>query len=141
MDRKTSVDLIFVMIQFYVVSNIHITQSTQVPSNIIQSLFTFSPPVPSPDVSPERTLQSQESQEEFDSLFDSVSVEQDPPTREEGPPPLSNNDLAVFDPCYMQGESEFVQYLKQYCCSNSFKTIQYLYNVQLLCPLGGTFFW
>ncbi|XP_076021915.1 sorting nexin-15 [Genypterus blacodes] len=61
--------------------------------------------VPSPDASPERKLQSQESQEEFDSLFDSVAVEQEPLTREEGPPPLSNNDLAVFDPCYMQDGS------------------------------------
>lgn len=65
------------------------------------------PPVPSPDPSPARIHQSQESQEEFDSLFDSVAEEHDAPfPKEEGPPPLSDNDLAVFDPCYKQGENK-----------------------------------
>ncbi|KAK2862804.1 hypothetical protein Q5P01_002337 [Channa striata] len=54
--------------------------------------------VPSPDPSPPRNHRSQESQEEFDSLFDSVAEEQIPCPKEEGPPPLSDNDLAVFDP-------------------------------------------
>ncbi|KAM3590237.1 uncharacterized protein V6R79_006328 [Siganus canaliculatus] len=62
--------------------------------------------VPSPDPSPARKYQSQESQEEFDSLFDSVAVEQIPSPKEEGPPPLSDNDLAVFDPCYQQDRSD-----------------------------------
>lgn len=61
--------------------------------------------VPSPDPSPARTHQSQESQEEFDSLFDSVAEEHVPFPKEEGPPPLSDNDLAVFDPCYKQERS------------------------------------
>ncbi|XP_041821272.1 sorting nexin-15 [Chelmon rostratus] len=52
-----------------------------------------------------RNHQSQESQEEFDSLFDSVAEEQVPSPKEEVPPPLSDNDLAVFDPCYKQDES------------------------------------
>ncbi|XP_026209331.1 sorting nexin-15 [Anabas testudineus] len=61
--------------------------------------------VPSPDPSPARNYQSQESQEEFDLLFDSVAEEQVPSLKEEGPPPLSDNDLAVFDPCYKQDRS------------------------------------
>ncbi|XP_070786115.1 sorting nexin-15 [Enoplosus armatus] len=61
--------------------------------------------VPSPYSSPARNHQSQESQEEFDSLFDSVAEEQVPSPKEEGPPPLSDNDLAVFDPCYKQDGS------------------------------------
>ncbi|CAB1345616.1 unnamed protein product, partial [Coregonus sp. 'balchen'] len=44
----------------------------------------------------EETDQSQ-SQEEFDLLFDSVMREE--PTEEVPPPPLSDNDLAIFDPC------------------------------------------
>ncbi|XP_041635627.1 sorting nexin-15 isoform X2 [Cheilinus undulatus] len=52
--------------------------------------------------SPVRKYKSQESQEEFDSLFDSVVEEQVPSPKEEGPPPLSDNDLAAFDPCYKQ---------------------------------------
>lgn len=57
----------------------------------------------SPEASPVRKHQSQESQEEFDSLFDSVAEEQVPePLKEEGPPPLSDNDLAAFDPCHKQ---------------------------------------
>ncbi|KAM3590236.1 uncharacterized protein V6R79_006328 [Siganus canaliculatus] len=66
--------------------------------------------VPSPDPSPARKYQSQESQEEFDSLFDSVAVEQIPSPKEEGPPPLSDNDLAVFDPCYQQdgGKADYL---------------------------------
>ncbi|XP_027134267.1 sorting nexin-15 [Larimichthys crocea] len=60
---------------------------------------------PSPDPSLARNHQSQESQEEFDSLFDSVAEEHVPSLKEEGPPPLSDNDLAVFDPCYKQGDN------------------------------------
>ncbi|XP_023259843.1 sorting nexin-15 [Seriola lalandi dorsalis] len=61
--------------------------------------------VPSPDPSASRNHQSKESQEEFDSLFYSVAEEQVPSPKEEGPPPLSDNDLAVFDPCYKQDRS------------------------------------
>ncbi|XP_018546606.1 sorting nexin-15 [Lates calcarifer] len=61
--------------------------------------------VPSPDPSPARNHQLRESQEEFDLLFDSVVEEQVPSPKEEGPPPLSDNDLAVFDPCYKQDRS------------------------------------
>lgn len=46
---------------------------------------------------------SEETQEEFDSLFDSVAEEHVPSPKEEGLPPLSENDLAVFDPCFQQG--------------------------------------
>ncbi|XP_004554405.1 sorting nexin-15 [Maylandia zebra] len=56
--------------------------------------------VPSPFTDPE----SKETQEEFDSLFDSVA-EGLPSPKEEVPPPLSDNDLAVFDPCYKQDRS------------------------------------
>lgn len=66
----------------------------------------FLPLVVSPDSSPARNHQSQESQEEFDSLFDSVAEGQVPSPKEERPPPLSDNDLAVFDPCYKQGENK-----------------------------------
>ncbi|XP_034712148.1 sorting nexin-15 [Etheostoma cragini] len=59
----------------------------------------------SPDPCPARNHQSQESQEEFDLLFDSVAEEQVPSSKEEGPPPLTDNDLAVFDPCYKQDKS------------------------------------
>lgn len=58
--------------------------------------------VSSPEPSPVRKYESQESQEEFDSLFDSVVEEHVPSPKEEGPPPLSDNDLAAFDPCYKQ---------------------------------------
>lgn len=61
--------------------------------------------VSSPEPSPARNHRSQESQEEFDSLFDSVAEEQIPSPKEKGPPPLSDNDLAVFDPCYKQDGS------------------------------------
>ncbi|XP_071333858.1 sorting nexin-15 isoform X2 [Trachinotus anak] len=61
--------------------------------------------VPSPDPATARNYQSQESQEEFDSLFYSAAEEQVPSPKEEGPPPLSDNDLAVFDPCYKQDRS------------------------------------
>ncbi|XP_034413471.1 sorting nexin-15 [Cyclopterus lumpus] len=61
--------------------------------------------VPTPDQCPARNHQSQESQEEFDSLFDSMAEEQVPSPKEEGPPPLTDNDLAVFDPCYKQDKS------------------------------------
>lgn len=78
----------------------------------------FPPPVPSPEQSPARNHQSQESQEEFDSLFDSVTEEQVPSPKEEGPPPLSDNDLAVFDPCYKEGENKCERtHRKQYHCS------------------------
>ncbi|XP_069573115.1 sorting nexin-15 [Brachyistius frenatus] len=56
--------------------------------------------VPSPYLSPARNHQSEETQEEFDSLFDSVAEEQLPSPKEECPPPLTDNDLAAFDPCY-----------------------------------------
>ncbi|XP_026168275.1 sorting nexin-15 [Mastacembelus armatus] len=59
----------------------------------------------SPEPSPARNHQSQESQEEFDSLFDSVAEEQVPSPKNKGPPPLSDNDLAAFDPCYKQDTS------------------------------------
>ncbi|XP_068164220.1 sorting nexin-15 [Antennarius striatus] len=52
--------------------------------------------------SPNRTDQSQEAQEEFDSLFDPVAEEPLPSPKEEAPPPLSGDDLAVFDPCWKQ---------------------------------------
>ncbi|XP_017269811.1 sorting nexin-15 [Kryptolebias marmoratus] len=56
----------------------------------------------SPEESPARRHESRETQEEFDSLFDSMAEEQVPSPKEEGPPPLSENDLAVFDPCFKQ---------------------------------------
>lgn len=62
--------------------------------------------VPSPDPSPARNHQSGENQEEFDSLFDSVAEEQVPSPKEQVPPPLTDNDLAVFDPCYKQGDKK-----------------------------------
>ncbi|XP_035768708.1 sorting nexin-15 [Neolamprologus brichardi] len=65
----------------------------------LKEFFRF-PPVPSPFTDPE----SKETQEEFDSLFDSVA-EGLPSPKEEVPPPLSDNDLAVFDPCYKQDRS------------------------------------
>ncbi|XP_015229306.1 PREDICTED: sorting nexin-15 [Cyprinodon variegatus] len=59
---------------------------------------------------PEPTLtthhQSEERQEEFDSLFDSVVEEHIPSPKEERPPPLSENDLAVFDPCFKQEKTD-----------------------------------
>uniref|UniRef100_G3Q883 Sorting nexin-15 n=1 Tax=Gasterosteus aculeatus aculeatus TaxID=481459 RepID=G3Q883_GASAC len=58
--------------------------------------------VPSPD---QRAALNLQSQEEFDSLFDSVAEELVPLPKEEGPPPLTDNDLAVFDPCYKQDKS------------------------------------
>ncbi len=66
----------------------------------------FPPSVPSPFPSPVRNRQSEESQKEFDSLFDSVAEEKVPSPKDKGPPPLSDNDLAVFDPCYKQGEDK-----------------------------------
>ncbi|KAM8747888.1 sorting nexin-15 isoform 2-T2 [Acanthopagrus schlegelii] len=51
--------------------------------------------IPSP---PTDLLSPEAQEEEFDSLFDSVA--EIPPPKEDGPPPLSDNDLAVFDPCY-----------------------------------------
>ncbi|XP_061923008.1 sorting nexin-15 isoform X2 [Entelurus aequoreus] len=58
------------------------------------------------DVSPAKTHISQESQEEIDSLFDSVADECASPPKEEVLPPLSDSDLAVFDPCYKPDGSE-----------------------------------
>ncbi|MEQ2248833.1 hypothetical protein ILYODFUR_023066 [Ilyodon furcidens] len=60
----------------------------------------------SPELSLTRHHQSEETQEEFDLLFDSVVEEQVLSPKEEGPPPLSENDLAVFDPCYKQERSD-----------------------------------
>ncbi|KAK0135438.1 Sorting nexin-15 [Merluccius polli] len=61
--------------------------------------------VPSPGPPPEWT---QESQDEFDSLFDLVGEEPAPPPKEEeAPPPLSDNDLAIFDPCCKQEPSHY----------------------------------
>ncbi|XP_037539927.1 sorting nexin-15 [Nematolebias whitei] len=59
----------------------------------------------SPELSPVRRHESEETQEEFDSLFDSVAEEHVPSPKEEGLPPLSENDLAVFDPCFQQDRS------------------------------------
>lgn len=61
--------------------------------------------VPSPDPTPDRHHQSEETQEEFDSLFDSVTEDKVPSPKEEAAPPLSDNDLAVFDPCYKEDKS------------------------------------
>lgn len=61
--------------------------------------------VPSPDQCPASNHQSRESQEEFDLLFDSMAEEKVSSPKEEGPPPLTDNDLAVFDPCYKQDKS------------------------------------
>ena len=60
--------------------------------------------VPFPDPCQDEIPLSPESQEEFDSLFDSVAEDLASSPKEEGPPPLTDNDLAVFDPCYKQGE-------------------------------------
>ncbi|KAJ8387465.1 hypothetical protein AAFF_G00157030 [Aldrovandia affinis] len=49
---------------------------------------------PSPDHT-DISMGKSETQEEFDSLFDSVGEE----LLDEGPPPLSDTDLAIFDPC------------------------------------------
>lgn len=68
---------------------------------VLTYLIRVFPPVPSPFTDPE----SKETQEEFDSLFDSVA-EGLPSPKEEVPPPLSDNDLAVFDPCYKQGDAK-----------------------------------
>lgn len=55
------------------------------------------------ELCPASPLDTQELQEELDSLFDSGPEEQVPSPLPEGPPPLSEHDLAVFDPCYQQG--------------------------------------
>uniref|UniRef100_A0A1A7YCG8 Sorting nexin 15 n=2 Tax=Iconisemion striatum TaxID=60296 RepID=A0A1A7YCG8_9TELE len=63
--------------------------------------------VSSPEPSPVRLQESAETQEEFDSLFDCLEEDQVLSLEEEeGPPPLSDNDLAVFDPCYKQDRSD-----------------------------------
>ncbi|XP_072232799.1 sorting nexin-15 isoform X2 [Leuresthes tenuis] len=79
---------------------------------------------PSPPV---RHHQSEENQEEFDSLFDSVAEEPVPSPKDEGPPPLSDNDLAVFDPCYKQGEPDPVRR-----DSVMRRTAQYLKHAEIL---------
>ncbi|KAM9426135.1 sorting nexin-15 [Pholidichthys leucotaenia] len=62
--------------------------------------------VPSPDPSSLRNHQPTETQEEFDALFGSVVEEHIPSPKEEDPAPLSDNDLAAFDPCYKQDRSD-----------------------------------
>ncbi|XP_034020697.1 sorting nexin-15 isoform X1 [Thalassophryne amazonica] len=61
--------------------------------------------VPPPEPVSAGTHQTQESQVEIDSLFDSMAENYAHSSREEGPPPLSENDLAVFDPCYTQARA------------------------------------
>ncbi|XP_010772096.1 sorting nexin-15 [Notothenia coriiceps] len=61
--------------------------------------------IPFPDPCQDEIPLSPESQEEFDSLFDSVAEDLASSPKEEGPPPLTDNDLAVFDPCYKQDKS------------------------------------
>lgn len=64
----------------------------------------FCPPlVLSLELCPASPQEMQELQEELDSLFDSGPEEQVSSPKPEGPPPLSEHDLAVFDPCYQQG--------------------------------------
>ncbi|XP_028330290.1 sorting nexin-15 [Gouania willdenowi] len=58
--------------------------------------------VPSPALCLSRNDQSEE---EFDSLFDSMLEEQVPCVKEDGPPLLSDNDLAAFDPCCKEDAS------------------------------------
>uniref|UniRef100_A0A3P9KTN3 Sorting nexin 15 n=1 Tax=Oryzias latipes TaxID=8090 RepID=A0A3P9KTN3_ORYLA len=60
-----------------------------------------------PEISSPRRHQPDGTHEEFDSLFDSEAEERVPSPKEEGPPPLSDNDLAVFDPCYTQDATGF----------------------------------
>lgn len=57
------------------------------------------------ELSPASHHDTQELQEELDSLFDSGPEEQPTSPKPEGPPPLSDHDLAVFDPCYQQDRS------------------------------------
>lgn len=66
------------------------------------SLFPHLAAPPDPPLA--NNHQSLPPQEELESLFDSVAEEQAPSPEEEGAPALSDNDLAVFDPCYKQGE-------------------------------------
>lgn len=81
----------------------------------------FPTPVPSPDQCPASNHQSRESQEEFDLLFDSMAEEKVSSPKEEGPPPLTDNDLAVFDPCYKQGENtcEWIRIKQSHCSKYS----------------------
>lgn len=60
-----------------------------------------------------RIQELQETQESFDSLFDSV-VEEHIFPQKQGPAHLSDHDFAVFDPCYKQDRSVSVS-----CCDNS----------------------
>ncbi|XP_003967005.2 sorting nexin-15 isoform X1 [Takifugu rubripes] len=59
----------------------------------------------SPHPPPANNHQSLQSQEDFEFLFDSVAEEPSASPEEEGAPALSDNDLAVFDPCYKQDRS------------------------------------
>lgn len=78
----------------------------------------FPSAVSSPELSLTRHPQSEATQEEeFDSLFDSTVEEPVLSPKVEGPPPLSENDLAVFDPCYKQGGFK-QHFLKSYCCQS-----------------------
>lgn len=63
----------------------------------------------SPHPPPANNHQSLQFQEDFESLFDSVAEERAASPEEEGAPALSDNDLAVFDPCYKQGEGKQVR--------------------------------
>ncbi|XP_033839494.1 sorting nexin-15 [Periophthalmus magnuspinnatus] len=55
--------------------------------------------------SPFRMQDLQESQEELNSLFDSLVEDQIPHT-DDAPPPLSDDDLIAFDPYYIPGGSD-----------------------------------
>lgn len=68
-------------------------------------ILLFSTPALSLQPSPARIQKSQESQE-FDSLFDCVAGPQVPSPKDGEPPLLSDNDLAVFDPCFKKGKSK-----------------------------------
>lgn len=68
-------------------------------------ILLFLTPALSLQPSPARIQKSQESQE-FDSLFDCVAGPQVPSPKDEEPPLLSDNDLAVFDPCFKKGKSK-----------------------------------
>lgn len=70
---------------------------------LLTSWFVCLPLVLSLELSPASPQEMQEVQEELDSLFDSGPEEQVPSPKPEGPPPLSQHDMANFDPCYQQG--------------------------------------
>lgn len=84
----------------------------------------------SPDPPPANNHLSLQSQEEFESLFDSGPEEQVPSPEEEGPPALSDNDLAVFDPCYKQGTDKYQKTtitgkLTHFCINSPDRTNQF----------------